>query len=174
MGAEICSLPEPPSADVVVVLTRKIDILVTEVKSYLDGRPGRNTFQRAWNQIAQEFRALVESSQPDIIFGSKHQSKVSSTPKADKAPKPGTSTTSTPTRKSQRVDSAKVIDLDENLPTLSSQAASTAKRRNTSNVPETPRKRPKQAELYGNRDLNEVKSKFPPKWFLVRRAGTTC
>ena len=157
VGASICALPQPPSADVIVALTRRVDMFVTEIKSHLDGRPGRNTFQRAWNQIAQEFRVVMESSQPDICFGSKRQSYISSTPKGDNGPKPGTSITSTPTRRVQRAESTKVINLDEHPPALSPQAASAARKRNGGSVPETPRKRPKQNELHEHRDTNEVK-----------------
>ncbi|KAI2402087.1 hypothetical protein LOZ67_000843 [Ophidiomyces ophidiicola] len=66
---ELCTLPDPPSANIPYILCQKLNILICNVQAHMDGGVSRHLFLKRWGQLAVEFRSYLEKSRPSLKIG---------------------------------------------------------------------------------------------------------
>lgn len=65
---ELAALPEPPGDNLPMILMGKLTTLNREITQYLTGGFPYNSFQKAWNGLAERFREAIADSRPMLII----------------------------------------------------------------------------------------------------------
>ena len=65
---ELAALPEPPGDNLPMILMGKLTTLNREITQYLTGGYPYNSFQKAWNGVAEQFQKAIAESRPVLII----------------------------------------------------------------------------------------------------------
>ncbi|KAI9818928.1 MAG: hypothetical protein M1827_007749 [Pycnora praestabilis] len=67
IDTELAGLPEPPADNLPMTIMQKLNNFSRELQQYLDGGYPCNSFQKNWNNLAEQFTNAIALSHPMII-----------------------------------------------------------------------------------------------------------
>ncbi|KAI9876220.1 MAG: hypothetical protein M1830_007009, partial [Pleopsidium flavum] len=147
---ELATLPEPPADNLPMILMGKLTTLNREISQYLTGGYPYNDFQKAWNNLAVQFRKAIADSRPALIITDPGEPPRKAPPPAgpDPAPRETRETAKRPQPHPQAID---LLDSEEEAQCKPDPGLSTSRKRGNAAVNGTttskPRKQPRMIDL---------------------------